>query len=176
MNPELIGNGEPCEQGSDFDGDRIHREGKLVPANKARTLHSGDEGSSMVELALSVPVLLTFFFGLIQVCIVTYTRGALSECAREGTRYAMVHGSTCETPGNASCTLTASQMNTYVSSNTWPNVGGGAMTVNTTYPDGNENPGSRVQITVTYAFPFRVPMIPTSTLTLSSTSVMYIVQ
>jgi Flp pilus assembly protein TadG len=143
---------------------------------RARWLHSDEEGSSLVEFALSVPVLLTFFFGLIQVCIVTYTRGALSECAREGTRYAMVHGSTCETPGNASCTLTASQMNTYVSSNTWPNVGGGAMTVNTTYPDGNENPGSRVQITVTYAFPFRVPMIPTSTLTLSSTSVMYIVQ
>jgi hypothetical protein len=50
------------------------------------------------------------------------------------------------------------------------------MTVNTTYPDGNENPGSRVQVAVTYAYPFRIPWIPTSTLTMSSTSVMYIVQ
>ena len=136
----------------------------------------GEEGSSLVEFALSIPVLLTFFFGLIQVCIATYTRAAISECAREGTRYAMVHGSTCETPTNASCTLTASAINTYVSGASWPNIGGGAMTVNTTFPDGNENPGSRVQVTVTYAFPFRIPYIPASTLSLTSTSVMYIVQ
>jgi hypothetical protein len=50
------------------------------------------------------------------------------------------------------------------------------MTVNTTYPDSNESPGSRVQVAVTYAFPFRVPFIPASTLTMTSTSVMYIVQ
>jgi Flp pilus assembly protein TadG len=155
---------------------RIRREGKCRPATWPGRLQSGEEGSSLVEFAISIPVLLTFFFGLIQVCIAIYTRNALSECAREGTRYAMVHGSTCQTAGNASCTLTASAMNTYVSSSTWPNVGGGAMTVSTTYPDGNENPGSRVQITVAYAFPFRVPMIPASTLTMSSTSVMYIVQ
>jgi hypothetical protein len=55
-------------------------------------------------------------------------------------------------------------------------MGGGPMTVNTTYPDGNENPGSRVQVTVSYAFPFRIPSIPASTLTMTSTSVMYIVQ
>jgi Flp pilus assembly protein TadG len=165
-----------CEQGSDFIAGHIPREGEHRSVIRARWLHSDEEGSSLVEFALSVPVLLTFFFGLIQVCIATYTRSALSECAREGTRYAMVHGSTCETPSNTSCTVTASAMNTYVSSSTWPNVGGGTMTVSTTYPDGNENPGSRVQITVTYASPFRVPMIPASTLTMSSTSVMYIVQ
>jgi len=176
VNRGLNGDGEPCKQGSDSIVGRIHRKKKRRTANSTRRPQPGEEGGSLVEFALSVPVLLTFFFGLIQVCIATYTRGALSECAREGTRYAMVHGSTCETPSNASCTLTASQMNTYVSSSTWPNVGGGAMTVNTTYPDGNENPGSRVQVTVAYAFPFRVPMIPASTLTMSSTSVMYIVQ
>ena len=137
---------------------------------------SSDEGSSLVEFAVSIPVLLTFFFGLIQVCMASYTRAAISECAREGTRYAMVHGSSCETSSNASCTLTASAINTYVSSNSWPNLGGGSLTVSTTYPDGNESPGSRVQVAVTYAFPFRIPMIPASTLTMTSTSVMYIAQ
>jgi Flp pilus assembly protein TadG len=136
----------------------------------------GEQGSSLVEFAMTVPVLLTFFFGLIQVCIATYTRSAISECAREGTRYAMVHGTNCLTANSASCTVNAQAVNTYVSSSPWPNIGGGTMTVNTTYPDGNEKPGSRVQVAVSYAFPFRVPMIPASTLTLNTSSVMYIVQ
>jgi hypothetical protein len=55
-------------------------------------------------------------------------------------------------------------------------VAGGTMIVNTTYPDGNEQPGSRVQVNVTYAFPFRIPFVPSSTINLSSNSVMYIVQ
>ncbi len=151
---------------------RLHWKGKWLAGRRGFC----EEGSSLVEFTLSVPVLLTFFFGLIQVCIATYTRTAISECAREGTRYAMVHGSSCETSTNASCTLTAPAINSYVSGASWPNIGGGTMTANTTYPDGNESPGSRVQVTVTYAFPFRVPYVPVSTLTLSSTSVMYIVQ
>jgi len=165
-----------CERVAGSIAGQIRREGKRSLASRARGKCCGEEGSSLVEFAISIPVLLTFFFGLIQVCIATYTRGAISECAREGTRYAMVHGSSCETAANASCTLTASAINTYVSSESWPNLGGGTMNVNTTYPDGNENPGSRVQVAVTYAYPFRIPWIPTSTLTMSSTSVMYIVQ
>jgi len=67
------------------------RERKLHTASRAIGQWSGNEGSSLVEFAVSVPVLLTFFFGLIQVSIASYTRAAISECAREGTRYAMVH-------------------------------------------------------------------------------------
>lgn len=154
----------------------IRREGNRGLGNGAGGRLSRDEGSSLVEFSISIPVLLTFFFGLIQVCIATYTRGAISECAREGTRYAMVHGSSCQTASNASCTLAAAAINTYVSGASWPNIGGGTMTVNTTYPDVNENPGSRVQVAVTYAFPFRIPFIPSGTLTMHSTSVMYIAQ
>lgn len=141
-----------------------------------RRLLSRQEGSALVEFALTVPILFTFFFGLIQVCLACYTHQVISECAREGTRYAMVHGSTCETGSASSCTITAAAVNSYVASEAWPNLGGGTMSSSTTYPDGNQAPGSRVQVTVTYLFPFRVPFIPISTLTMSSTSVMYIVQ
>jgi len=44
------------------------------------------------------------------------------------------------------------------------------------YPDINESPGSRVQVTVTYVFPLNVPFTPKSSFTMSSTSLMYIVQ
>jgi Flp pilus assembly protein TadG len=137
---------------------------------------TSDEGSALVEFALTVPLLFTFFFGLIEVSMAIYTHQVISETAREGTRYAMVHGSTCLNGSGNSCTVTASNVNSYVAAIPWPNIGGGTTTINTTYPDGNEAPGSRVQVTITYAFPFRVPFIPTSTLTMSSTSVMYIIQ
>jgi len=136
-----------------------------------------EEGSALVEFALTVPILVTFFFGLIQVCLASYMHQVISETAREGTRYAMVHGSSCVTGnGSTSCTATAAAVNSYVAANGWPNIGGGTLGINTTYPDGNENPGSRVQVNVTYLFPFKIPFVPPSTLTMSSTSVTYIVQ
>jgi hypothetical protein len=58
----------------------------------------------------------------------------------------------------------------------WPNLGNGALSANTTYPDGNENPGSRVQVIVNYVYPYNIPFAPKGSLHMSSTSVMYIVQ
>jgi Flp pilus assembly protein TadG len=142
----------------------------------ARRGAGGEEGSALVEFALTVPILLTFFFGLIEVSVALYMHQVLSECAREGTRYAMVHGSTCLNSAGSSCTVTAAQVNSFVSGLTWPNLGGAPMVVSTTFPDGNQSPGSRVQVYVTYAFPYRVPFVPPTTLNMSSTSVTYIVQ
>jgi Flp pilus assembly protein TadG len=137
---------------------------------------ASEEGAALVEFALTVPILFTFFFGLIEVSMAMYMHQVLSESAREGSRYAMVHGSTCVNGSGSSCTLTAAQVNSYVSGLTWPNIGGAPLVVSTTFPDGNQSPGSRVQVYVTYAFPFRVPFVPPTTLSMSSTSVMYIVQ
>lgn len=176
MGPGWNRAGTQIRRAADLEARPLCLERNTGVAETAIGRWGADEGSSLIEFAISIPVLLTFFFGLIQVCIATYTRGAISECAREGTRYAIVHGSSCQTASSTSCTLAAAAINTYVSTSSWPNIGGGAMTPNTTYPDGNENPGSRVQVIVTYALPFRVPYIPASTLTMSSTSVMYIVQ
>jgi Flp pilus assembly protein TadG len=148
----------------------------VVARLSRRNSKGNEEGSALVEIALTLPVLITFFFGLIQVSMAFYTHQVLSESAREGTRYAMVHGSTCTTGSGSACTVSAATVNSYVSGLGWPNIGSSTMNVSTTYPDGNEAPGSRVQVTTTYWYPFRVPFIPTSTLTMSSTSVMYIVQ
>ncbi|MGA2538121.1 MAG: TadE/TadG family type IV pilus assembly protein [Terracidiphilus sp.] len=138
---------------------------------------AGDqEGGALVEFALTAPMLLAFVFGLIEVCIALYTLQSLSELAREGSRYAIVHGATCTTGSGASCTASASAINTFVSSSNWPNIGGGTVVVAASFPDGNQNPGSRAQVTVTYTIPFKVAFIPTKPITMSSTSVMYIIQ
>jgi len=143
---------------------------------RRRGLVAGEEGAAVIEFAMTVPILLSCFFGLVQVCLACYIHQVLTESAREGTRYAIVRGTTCVNGSGSSCTATVASVNSFVSSIGWPNVAGGTMIVNTTYPDGNEQPGSRVQVNVTYAFPFRIPFVPSSTINLSSNSVMYIVQ
>jgi Flp pilus assembly protein TadG len=149
---------------------------RLAWNRRRRTLRGGESGATLVEFAFSMPILLSLIFGLIEVCMACYTHEMISEVAREATRYAIVHGATCETGSGSSCTATASAVNTFASSVTWPNIGGGAITPNTTYPDGNEAPGSRVKVQVTYVFPLSIPFIPATHLTMSSASEMYIIQ
>ena len=145
-------------------------------------------GQTLIEFAISLGVLLTAVFTLIELCLVFYTWSTISECAREGTRYAIVRGSTCVTNGTsgagASCTATASSINTYVSSLGYPNAGGGAMTVNTTYSSdgttftttGNNSPNNMVRVQITYPFPVKLPFVPRNALTLKAQSQMTIIQ
>jgi Flp pilus assembly protein TadG len=143
-------------------------------------LHN-EEGANLVEMALTLPILLAFVFGLMEVCLAFYVHEYISELAREGTRYGAVHGTTCVTsPGAVPCTVTAAQVGAYVVGLGWPNLGGGTVSVDTVtahmYPDGSEAPGKRVQVKVTYAFPYKIPWVTSTTLTMSSSSVMTIIQ
>ncbi|HTB98639.1 MAG TPA: TadE family protein [Terracidiphilus sp.] len=135
-----------------------------------------EEGQALIEAALAVPIVAAFMFTMIELCLVFYSYCLSSELAREGSRYAIVHGATCLNSSNGSCTATASAVNTYVSQLGWPNLGGGTITPATSFPDGNQNPGNRAQVQVTYTFPVNLPFLPKETLTMSSQSVMYIIQ
>ena len=154
---------------------RRSRKGRAM-GDRTRNRGRSQNGESLVSFALTFPVLFGFLFGIMQVSMAYYTYQWMSETAREGARYAIVHGSTCETSGGASCTSTASAVNSYVSGTGLPNIGGGASTVITTYPDGDEAPGHRVQVSLTYVFPYKIPFMVSKNLSLTSQSVMYIVQ
>lgn len=144
-----------------------------------RTLTTGmgrEEGSTLIEFALTFSVLLTVIFCVMELCLVFYAYDMISDCAREGTRYAMVRGASCPNTTTPTCEVTAAQVNSYVSALKIPNLGNGTMTVTTTYPDGNEAVGSRVQVKVSYVFPIKMPFVPKNSLNMASTSVMYILQ
>jgi Flp pilus assembly protein TadG len=136
----------------------------------------GESGQALIEVALALPIIAAFSFAVIEISLAFYSYCMISESAREGTRYAIVRGATCTTGAGSSCTATASSINSAVSGLGWPNLGNGTMTPNATFPDGNENPGSRVQVTVSYVFPYNLPFLPKGSIHMSSTSVMYIVQ
>lgn len=141
-----------------------------------------ESGQALVEFALTFSILFGFIIGLMQVSLALYSYEYISEIAREGTRYAIVHGPNCMTSGGVPCEVTDTagagsfpSVDSYVSGTELPNMGGGTVTVNTSYPNG-ELENKPVQVTVTYAFPYQIPFFPSKTLSLSSTSVMYIVQ
>lgn len=52
-----------------------------------------DDAQSLVELALILPLLLLVITGLFDVARATWQENTLAYAAREGTRYAIVHGS-----------------------------------------------------------------------------------
>lgn len=129
-----------------------------------------NEGGALIDTALTLPILLTFFFCFMEACFTIYAKNMITECAREGTRYAMYRGSTCPTSSNPTCMVNAAQVNAYVSSLGWPNLAGGTMTVNTTYSKPTEAPGNYVQVQVNYSMPVKMPFVPVTTFELSSTS------
>jgi Flp pilus assembly protein TadG len=138
-------------------------------------------GEELVEVALSIAVLIGIIFGLIEVCLAFYSAAYIAEVAREGSRYAAFHGANCTNSyTGASCTVTALQIGTYVTSLSLPNLGGGAVSVDTTpadiFPDGDQVSPHRVVVKATYSFPYKIPFVSSSTLSISSTSTMTIIQ
>jgi Flp pilus assembly protein TadG len=156
----------------------------LHPKNRLSARHArkrgflpGEEGAELVELALTAPILFGFVFGLMQVCLAFYSYEYISELAREGARYAAVHGPSCETSADVSCAVTAATVNAYVTGIADFNLGGGTIVVDTTYPGtGGELVNNPVVVKITYSFPYKIPYVKSTTLTMTSTSQMTIIQ
>jgi Flp pilus assembly protein TadG len=160
--------------------------------------HARDErGSAIVETALSILMLMTFIFAVMEACLGAYTFHFISEAAREATRYAIVRGSTfttnCSAPGYANCIAqggaNTGDIATYVQNLSFPGIDPTKMQVNTTWlnSDGTactsppstlpcKDPGNQVQVTIRYDFPISLPFVSVNTWTMRSTSQMVISQ
>jgi Flp pilus assembly protein TadG len=144
------------------------------------TLRS-QRGSTVVEFALSVLVLLSLVFGVMDFGRALSTYHAVCYAAREGARFAMVNGSASNSPATAptiatyaknASSLTPSALNYDPQS---PDTSAGTMNVYTTW-NPNNKAGSTVQVKVQYNYKFMFPLLPSAPVTLSSTSQMVISQ
>ena len=145
-----------------------------------------DEGSNIVEMAVVSSVLLAMLFGIVEISLALYTYNYVSDAAREGTRYAIVRGSSCSVLTN--CNVTAAEVQTYVQNLGYPGMKSANTTVTTTWYSPStttpvtwilcgtpcEAPGNAVKVNVTYSFQLSIPFVPRSTLSLHSTSQMVI--
>jgi Flp pilus assembly protein TadG len=123
---------------------------------KTFRLASDEEGSMLIEFSLSMWTLFLVTFLIFEFCMTVYTYSVLSNAAREGIRYAIVHGT-----DSTSCSGPSTGCGDTGGSNVTAVVNGFAaisfhdlsrMTVTPTWPDGTSTPSSRVVVTISYAY------------------------
>lgn len=132
-----------------------------------------ERGAALLEFAAIFTVLFMFLFAIMDLSRALYAYEWAANAAREGTRYAMVRGSSCNSWPSA-CPASASDIQAYLR-NVPAGINPQAVTVTTTWTPDN-NPGSLVQVQVQYSFQPIFPLIPKSALVMTSTSQVVISQ
>ncbi len=119
-----------------------------------------ESGATQIEFLMSILIVLFTLFGVFEICLAMYTMNTLADAAREGVRYAIVHG-----VNNANC----SGPNTGTNCSN-PDAGGARVQnavldyakfslhhltssdVVVSYPDGSNAPPNRVSVVITYNY------------------------
>ena len=112
-----------------------------------RVTRDGERGQAIVEFALILPVFLLLVFGFIDSARAVFQYITLADAAREGTRYAIVHGGASTSPSGPTANDAALQTQVLRYTIGVPNV-----TVASTWPDGTNTRGSTVSVVVTAPF------------------------
>ena len=159
---------------------------------------AGEDGGSLVEMALSCLILIPILFGIVQLSIGLYCYHYAADAAREATRWAIVRGENCTglfgsaycspTSGNGSG-ATATDIAQYVkglgypysssvtTATQWCVAGGTPATWSScSTKQSDALVGNQVKVTVSYAYPLIIPFIKKNTINISSVSSMTIVQ
>ena len=120
-----------------------------------RAFHRGDHAQALVEFAFVLPIFLLVVTGLIDVARAVWEENTLAYAAREGTRYAIVHGASGN-PIVGPCTNclnpAANNLGNVISAVTTNAVGVYNIDVTIDYPDGGNNRNQRVTVDATAPF------------------------
>lgn len=145
----------------------------------------GEDGSAIAETAIACTVIMTVFFGVIEMGWGLYAYHYTAEAARMATRYAMVRGSSCTSFASA-CPASATDVQNYVKALGFQGINPADITAATTWPTTGaactpssspcDNPGNLVQVKVQYKISFTIPFVPQTSLNMSSTSQVVISQ
>ena len=119
-----------------------------------------ERGSSMVQFAIASTLLFSMIFFLIEFSQVTFRYNTIGSLAKDAARYASVHGQ------KATVVADSAYIQTYVNGKN----SGFTVIAHTTWPDGNKDPGSRVQVQVETSITPSTAIIPHWALTLRSTA------
>ena len=115
-----------------------------------------DAGTMIVEFALSALIGLTLMLGIIEVSSLLYTYNVIGNAARDGLRYAVIHGTDsglCSGPSSGCADSTGANIVTVVQNTaqySFHDVS--RLSVTPSWPDSSSAPGSRVKVQVTYTY------------------------
>ncbi len=117
--------------------------------------YSGDErGSSIVEMAIVLPLLLMLVFGIVEFGVMFYDRQVITNASREGARAGIVQALTRPTPGDITTIV-----QTYCAGRLF-NLGGTPnLTISVTTngnPNGCVNFADDLRVSVTFPYDFLI--------------------
>ena len=135
-------------------------------------------GQGMVEFAISSLVFFTFIFGIIEMGWLLFTHHQVTSAAREGARYASVHGTMSQglrDPAEiAAYTIDPDAVKAAILTKTTLS-NPDALSVTVDRPDGDLQPKHRVTVAVSYPYrPLVGFILPAHTLTLRASSTMIV--
>lgn len=137
----------------------------MTVSAKAR-MRLRQRGTTMMEFCLVAVLLFTVVFAVIEFYRLLLVYTAVENAASAGTRYAIVHGSSRTGSGSDGPSGPGSyaQVQTVVRNYAGASpLSTGRLTINVTYPDSSNNPGSRVRVAVIYPYdPFTWTTLPLS--------------
>jgi Flp pilus assembly protein TadG len=119
----------------------------------------GQRGQATVEFALTTVFIVLLIISTIELIMMIYTYNTIAEAAKEGVRYAIVHGTNSSSPSGpaagsgSNCATNITAVTTTVQNYaklSFHNVS--AMTVSVCYLDGNNRPPGRVQVQIHYPY------------------------
>ena len=145
---------------------------------RRQTTHQPERGQALVEFALVSIVFFIFLFGMIDAGRAVWNYNTLAQATREGTRYAIVHGSDSTDPsGPGSENYTAPDSDTMVTDQV-EKFGGGLnpsrLTVRAEWLDDSNRAGSQVTVTSEYEFEPIFNFLGLVSFTMTSSSTMEI--
>ena len=144
---------------------------------RSRSATRRSRGQALVEFALVAPIFFLLLFGIIDFGRYIYYVQILNNAAREGTRYAIVHGGNSFQPTGPS--VDDPTIEGIVRRYAVGVIGNGAvLNVDSTWgtppnPPTN-NRGSKVTVSVTYAFSSLIPIVPIPPITITGGSTLVV--
>lgn len=115
-----------------------------------------DRGTVQIEFVLAFIVLMFVIFWTWELVMAVYTYTVIADAAKEGVRYAIVHGtgnSNCSGPSTGCGDTTGVNVINVVTDYAKYSLHDiSAMTVTVTYPDSSSDPPNRVRVTVAYTY------------------------
>ena len=138
---------------------------RLIPFPRPRRRRRS-RGQALVEFALVAPIFFLMLFAIIDFGRFIYYVQILNNAAREGARYAIVHGSASlngsgpPESGTSNSDPTGNNVKTVVRNWAVGVVGSGSstLTITPTWPDGDNARGHTVNVTVGYDFTALIPV------------------
>src|SRR6476661_2279643 len=121
-----------------------------------------EDGTAIAEFALTAAVFMAMLLGVVEFGFATWDKNSVTTDAREGVRYAMVHGSTSGRIADSAMVAN------YVKSRTSLD---NSIVVITRWEDAGKVPGTNVTVKVKHAVPRRGPFLAAHTDSSSSTMV-----